>query len=329
MQSGGQTKASFITTVTPSLAVSGDSSRITGALNYSPTLYYYSSVAGQNYVGQNLGANAHITLFPDQMFLDVNGFAGTQALNAGVAPAGTVALNRQQTVQSYSFSATPYVTHRFGGWGTLQVGGTLSETTQGALSGSIPGTGGSNNQNLTTVQEAASFTSGENFGRFLSSVQLLAIQGSGQGAYAGSYRNTATYQAGYAITHTITALASIGYENINYGGTDPIHIQDATWSAGVKLTPNPDSTITLLYGHQDGVTAAQVNASYAPTARTHIYVNYSEGVTTSLEQLQSTLSTAQFDSQGNAFNAVTGAPLQLVNNFFGTNGGSIPRATPR
>lgn len=322
-QSGGK-RASFITVVTPSLAVSGATGRLTGSLVYAPSLSHYTSVEGQDSVAQNLNASAHATLLPERFFVDVRGFANQQALSAATPPAGTTALSRQNTVQNYSFSVAPYVQQRFGGWATARLGVSDLQTTQTALSGGFQG-GGQSSQTLNTRQEYLNVATGENFGRVLGNLNLSSSQNSGTGPLEGAYRSTASYQAGYAITRGVVALASVGWESIGYGASgaaagQKVRIDDATWSVGAKLTPRPDSSIEFAYGHQDGVTAATLDASFAPTARTQLFARYSEGVTTATETLQNGLATAQFDPLGRALDAQTGAPLQLTNDFYGANG---------
>lgn len=315
-QTGGRPQASFITVITPSLGITGNSARIESNFLYAPSLYHYESIKGQDYLGQNLSTSTHVTLVPEELFVDLRGFAAEQALNAATGPAGTTSLNRQNQAQTYNVSVTPYAVHRFGSFGTLQAGAALSQTTQTTLGAKLPGSG-STSQTLGAVQESATFTSGEDFGRILSKVDVLNSQSNGNGPERGAYRDTASYQGGYAFSHAVQGLASIGYERISYGGTAPLRIGDMTWSGGVKLLPNPDSSITVQYGHQDGVTALSVDGSYAPTVRTKLFVRYSEGITTGIEQLQNSLAGAQFDPLGNATDSVTGAPLQLTNNFFG------------
>ncbi len=317
LQSAPPTKSSLITVVSPSLSIAGATSRLTANVYYSPNFTEYTGVSGQNQIGQNLGASGLLALRPDELYLRFNGFAAEQSLGAGTAPNGTVAINRQNQVQTYDFSVEPYLTHRFGGWGSAQLGVSEDETTQG-LVGTTPGTGNSARQN--TRQELASFTSGENFGRLSSIVTLSATQYSGSGALQNSTSNLANYQGGYAITRGIIALASVGWEDIKYTGPDAPRINDATWSVGVKLTPNADSAITLGYGHHDGSTSASVDAGYAPTPRTRVSVSYTSGYSTDTQQLQNSLASASFDALGNPVNAQTGAPLQLTSNFFGLNG---------
>ncbi len=316
-ESSGAKQSSFITVVTPEIAIAGTTSRLTASLFYAPSLYHYESGSGQDRIGQNLDAQALITLVPDTFFLDLRGFAAQQSLYGATGPTDSVALSRGNTLQTYSFSATPYLLHRFGGWGTGELGVSDIETSQGVYSGTLGN--GLSSQSVNTRREFASFTSGENFGRILSTLSLSASQSSGSGALDGAHRNIATYQAGYAINRFVTALASVGWEDIKYGNPDPYKIDDATWTVGARLTPSPDSSITALYGHQDGVTAASLDASVALAPRTRLYANYSEGVSTDTEQLQNALSNAQLDGLGNPVNATTGAPLLLTDNFFGFN----------
>jgi uncharacterized protein (PEP-CTERM system associated) len=237
-----------------------------------------------------------------------------QSAFAAGAPTGTVALPQAGEVQTYNFSVEPYFTQRFGGWGALQVGASAGETSIDAL-----GSGGGS-QSLDSGQLFATFKSGENFGRLSSTVQLSSTQNTGTGALQGSSQQIADYQAGYAITHALIALGSIGWEDIRYTGFGAPHYDDATWSVGVQLIPNPDSSIIVNYGHQQGATSASVNASYAPTARLRLFAQYSDGVTTAAQSLSDALSGATFNAQGQPINPVTNQPLSPYSNFFGFNG---------
>jgi uncharacterized protein (PEP-CTERM system associated) len=173
----------------------------------------------------------------------------------------------------------------------------------------------------------ATFKSGENFGRLSSTVQLSSTQNTGTGALLGSSENIANYQAGYAITRNVIALASIGWEDIRYTGIGAPHYNDVTWSVGAQLIPNPDSSITITYGHQQGATDAAVNASYAPTARVRLFAQYSDGITTAAQTLSDTLSGALFDAQGRPVDPTTNQPLSPYSNFFGFNGGVFEAKT--
>ena len=282
-QTPSNRQSSLITQVSPSVSVTGSTARLQADLYYAPSAELYVPQSSQNQIGQNLGTDALLTLSPEQLYIKTTGYASVQSAFAGAAPNGAVALPQAGEVQTYNFSVEPYLTQRFGGWGALQVGASAGETSIDAL-----GNGGGS-QSLNSGQVFATFKSGENFGRLSSTVQLSSTQNTGTGALQGSNEQLANYQAGYAITRDVIALGSIGWEDIRYTGFGAPHYDDATWSVGAQLTPNPDSSIVVSYGHQQGATSASVNASYAPTARLRLFAQYSDGVTSAAQSLSNAL----------------------------------------
>ena len=314
-QTPSNRQSSLITLVSPTVSVTGSTARLQADLYHAPSAELYVPQSSQNQIGQNLGTDALLTLSPEQLYIKTTGYASVQSAFAGAAPNGAVALPQAGEVQTYNFSVEPYLTQRFGGWGALQVGASAGETSIDAL-----GNGGGS-QSLNSGQVFATFKSGENFGRLSSTVQLSSTQNTGTGALQGSNEQLANYQAGYAITRDVIALGSIGWEDIRYTGFGAPHYDDATWSVGAQLIPNPDSSIVVSYGHQQGATAASVNASYAPTARLRLFAQYSDGVTTATQSLSNALSGATFNAQGQPINPTTNQPLSPYSNFFGFNGG--------
>jgi uncharacterized protein (PEP-CTERM system associated) len=321
--SPGQIGNQLITVVQPVIVASGDTVRLHGELAYDPQIMIYVPDGNQNQVAQNVNARLLATLVPGTLFLDVRGSGAVQAITAAQAPNETTTLGRANTTQTYSFSATPYALHRFGEWGTGEIGGTFALSAQNALQPTSPQPTLSNlaaasNQNVTIGSGHLAFVTGEAFYRYNGTALAQATSFDGTGVLSGAYRDIVTVDSGYAITRTITALATVGWENIHYSGTAPTTIDDGVWNVGVRLLPNAGSTITVRYGHQDGLNSLLVDAGYQPTARTRIYVRTSSGLTTSAEQLQNALATSDLDALGNPVDHVTGAPLVPVANFFGT-----------
>ncbi len=328
--------SSFFTTVSPALLINADTARVQGTLNYAPTARIYDSQSGQDQFGQYLNASALVTLLPDQLFVDMKGYAGLQATSGGFGPNGTAALSRQNTTQSYSGSVTPYLREHFGDYGTAELGGLASYTAQnqlGSLSNNSPlataVNNSLNNEYTTTTREYLTFISGPELGRFSVNPLVSATQMNGTGVTNNAWRNIATVDGGYAITRNITALAKIGYEDIHYSGVVPFNVNDVVWSVGTRLVPNPDSTITVRYGHQDGFNSALLDGSYAPTERTRVYARYSEGIGTGLEDLQNALGSSVLDPLGNPVDPTTGAPLLLTNNAFAVQGNQTLYRTKR
>ena len=330
--SGG---GAFITTLLPSISASVNTVRLNGEVFYAPQIQFYVPNDHQNGVNQAFNGRLLATLVPQTMFLDLRGSGAVEAIAAGQAPSGAANINRNNTTQSYDFSASPYALHRFGPWGTAEIGGLITRSTQNAQQSTGPQTAeqlelasllAANNQNVTTYGGHIAFVTGEAFSRYSGTALAQVARFDGTGVLEGAFRDTVTLDNGYAITRNITALAAIGYERIRYAGTSPININDAVWNVGFRLTPNPTSSITMRYGHRDGLNSASVDAGYQATARARIYVHYSTGLTTESEQVQNELATSDLDSLGNPVDHSTGAPLVNAGNFFGSQN-SLFRST--
>jgi len=320
---GASGNAAFTTQIAPSISVNADTRRVQGSFTYAPNFIIYEPSRGENTAAQNLSLHAHTTIVPDAFFVDLSGFAARQTISGGYGPSGTVVQNQSNTSQNYSFSLAPYWLRHAGDIGTVEIGGSVAETAQLVPGGTIvapaPGLPPTSVQSYsaTPTGEHIAFASGEYFGRWLSNAYLTGMQGNGNGVMSGAYRYEALYEAGYAITRRITALASIGWDDIYYGGFPPVRVNSALWNIGAQMTPNPDSQITVRYGRKDGIDAPYVAAVYQLSPRTRITANYSVTLSTDLEQLNNDLLYATTDSFGNPINSFNGQPLLAANNFLG------------
>ena len=245
---------------------------------------------------------------------------------------GTEPAAAAQATQSVDLAVTPYAVHRFSTFGSGEVGGTLERTTEDSVNGNAsglavpaPGIGSPaispftnpGNQDATTVGGHAAFQTGEEFGRYNALALLQGEHTSGTGVLASASRDTGTLDNGYAITRNITALLRVGYEYITYAGTNPLRISDEIWDVGVRLSPAPDTTVEIRYGHHDGFDAATLDAAIQSSTRTRVFLRYSEGLTTQDQELQNGLATSDLDALGDPVDHSTGAPLVLADNFFG------------
>src|SRR5689334_1426563 len=138
-------RADFITSISPGISISGESTRLRATVDYSPTLALFALTPNENFLGHNLYANATATIVPDLFFLDGRGYMSMQpnspalTLGLGAAPApapGAVVSPTSLTPgvpnsllsQVSSFSASPYLAHRFGGFGSAELRYTVSDT---------------------------------------------------------------------------------------------------------------------------------------------------------------------------------------------------------
>ena len=320
-------RADLVTSILPSLTLSGQSRLVQANVTYAPDVQLYANTSQQDQVAQLFNGSLLATAVPDTLFFAAHGYGNQQSASGNYGQGGLPYYSNQNRTNTISFDASPYATHRFGGLGTARAGyvfsytdttgnapfNTLARPLQPSLLLSPALNQNFANGTTRSNEEYANFTTGENFGRFNDSARLDAVQYSstGNAVLSGARRLTAIDSAGYGINRTIAALASVGYEDINYGGTNPVRIRDAVWSVGFRLTPNERSTFTFAYGHRDGFDAPQASASYAVTSRLRVFGSYTEGLTTSQEEIQDSLDATTVDQFGNSIDTVTGAPALI------------------
>ncbi len=316
--------ADVITLFQPGLNLGVDTVRLQGSLSYHPEVDLYARNSGDTQVNQDFGGQLLATVLPGTLFLDLRG-DGTVTSNGFGGPVGTLANGYGGATQSVDLSASPYALHRFGPWGTGEIGLNVSRTTVGAPEGSpsplavsaLTPFDSSTNQDVTSYSGHVAFATGEAFDRYSGTVLGYATKYDGTGVLNNAVRDTATVDDDYGLTRLVTVLTRVGYEHIRYAGSNPQRIDDEIWNAGLRLTLGPDSTVSASYGHHDGFDSATVDLALSPTARTRVFLRYSEGLTTEAEQLQTALASSDFDQLGNPVDHTSGAPLLNDTGFFG------------
>lgn len=333
LQSSSHRQWDLVSYLTPGLAIYGDTPNAQVRVNYQPSLIDYIHESSLNQVAQSLNATGDFTVLQDHLYVDVRGIAGIGSTN-GSAPGlgygatsngagGTsnlsgATLTKQNSTQYTSFEVSPYVLQSFGDYGTLKVGYTLNQSTSSNGMGNVaPTTGTNGSSTQVTNEELIDYTTGQYFDRLSDTAEADARQFSGTGGTAGGHNNTATNTVTYILNRTYAVFGSIGYEDITYSGTNPLAIHDITWSVGTTVTPNPDSTATLRYGHADGVDDMSFTARYALTARTTIFSSYTTELGTQLQQVQNQLENSEVNNQGSLVNGKTGATQSVGNNLLG------------
>ena len=279
-----------------------------------------------------------VTVIPDRLFVDLRGSVAQQSIFGGFSegtatPSGSTTLNRRDQTTTASLFVSPYYVQRFGAYGVGQLAYSLSYVDQGNISRSNlvgttvidPVTGlpvttarGRGIGNLLTQREVATFTSGENLGRIQSTLTLSATQYDGSGPYRNAHRNEVSLDNAYAITRTIAVLGTVGYQNLRFDTIPRTRVDDVLWNLGVRFAPTPEDFISVRYGRRDGFNDFAADASYQTTPRTRVFLRYSNGLSTDLEESSNLLASTQVDSSGSTVDTATGRPvLGTAGNFFG------------
>jgi uncharacterized protein (PEP-CTERM system associated) len=248
---------------------------------------------------------------------------------AALASSNGQPLNRDNEVQTTSFGLSPYLLQHYGDWGTAKLGYSVGVTKSNTLSGfaslPVPSGSGANAQTLLSNEEIANFTTGQ-FMQFFQDSFNVDLQQTQSTAGAGvidlqtgaplqttqnssSTRATISDKITYQATRGISVFALGGHEDIVYSGFGAQSIHDLIWSLGTTWVPNPDSSLTVSYGHQNGYNSLTVNGFYALTARTMLTASYGSTLGTQLEFLQNQLNLEGAGGNGSLVNAQTGGSL--------------------
>lgn len=345
-------RADFVTFISPGFNLAGDLPRFQISLSYAPSLSIYGETGNLNALTQQLNGLATVTVVPELAFVDLRAVSGVSNRFGGIGGVGSVGaqagalagaqgtasnsqgLNRNNEVQNASFGVSPYLLRDFGDWGSGRVGYSLDVTRSDSLSGfaSAPfPTGGVNGQTLVSNEQTGHYATGDILDRFQDSIDVDLRQtqsttepgfvNGATGAVASrtthshSTSSIATDRVTYKVDRSLDVFATGGLEDIEYSGTGAQSIHDLTWSIGGTWTPNPDSSLTVSYGHRQGSNSVTADGHYTLTARTLVSLSYGSTLGTQLDNLQGQLNTASVTSNGSLVNGTNGGTL-----FNNTNG---------
>ena len=332
---GNSVGSDFVTFIQPGITIIDTSQRLEVNLTYQPVGEIYAQHSGFSQFEEEGSGDILATILPGWLYLDLRGSISQQSVFGGSGPASTVTLSPNERETVSSFSVSPYVTHTFGGTGTLQAGVGYSysatdapnygnvtvPTSQGQieLNQYLQQSGLYGSSSLGTERAFASFTSGENYGRLRDKLGVDASFYTGNGAAGGGRRVLVTDDASYAINRWLTVLAQIGYESLDYPNAG-YRYSGAIGYGGVQLTPTRGTSLTLEYRYVDGFGSVFAQGNWQATPRLRVYGGYSEGIATFDQDLQnSLLDTADENVTGVAATGLIAAPLLAGSNFFGAN----------
>ena len=330
-------RSDLITALSPGLAISGQSARLSGQFSYSPTLYRYALTPGQNVLAHNLYANGTATLAPDLLFFDAHAYASQQPTTpglgsnlasfgptAGLSAIGptnlftTSALPQSQLTQVTTFIGAPYVQRRFGEYGIGELRYTFADNNFSGGQNLLlpPGVSASQNSTAITNEATATFITGSYFHRFTSRVLLDTSRSTGTGALNNTRQSRAIVATEYPLVRAISALTTLGYEDLRFGGVPAVGINDAVWGIGARFAPTPDRNLIVLFGRHDGITSPYAALNYAITPLTRVTADYSDSLNTFSQDIEQNLALSN-NLAGQTVDARTLLPLPIHNPLLG------------
>jgi uncharacterized protein (PEP-CTERM system associated) len=328
LQQGRQgTGAYFVTMIQPQIAITDNTERVQVSLFYAPTGQIYAENSNYDQFRQQFNGDILGTVLPGLIYTDLRGsvsqapvFGSLGGINTNVLPPA-----QRETVSNVSFS--PYLVRSFGGTGTFQagLGYVYSATDAPAYLNQVQNNplGLPNNYGSSWLADRrlfASFTTGEDYGRFQDSLSNDTSFYDGSGVLRNGKRIVLTNDASYAVNRFVSALGEIGYENLSYPNEGFSYV-GGVWAAGARVTPNAVSTITAEYRYIDGFYSPYIFGTWQITPRIHVLGGYSEGITSFGQDQQNSLLSGTANATGAAASGLTAAPLLSNGGFFGSNQG--------
>ncbi|MFQ3622959.1 MAG: TIGR03016 family PEP-CTERM system-associated outer membrane protein, partial [Acetobacteraceae bacterium] len=322
-------EADLIFGVTPGILVRAETARLQGTLNYTPTASFYAKNSNQNQLVHRGFGQMSAILVPDLLFLDARASASVQSLSGGFAQDDNTAITRNDQVQTFTASLSPYIVQRFRGLATMRAGYIYSFTDQSrSTDRRVPsdtgfGPVGFSGSEFSSHTGYAVIRSGEDFGRLLLQGSVNATEYDGKGLYDGAYRRDAVLEVGYGITRAFAGLVEVGYEQQRYNTVPVTRFEGLIWAAGLRFTPNEATSITVKYGRRDGYNSAFVQGSTELGPRTRMFASYTDRLSTSALRSADLLQSIVLDPLGNPVDAQTGAPVlpSSASSLLGIQGG--------
>lgn len=304
--------SALIFTLQPGISIRGTSSRIYGGLDASVDLNF-QEVFGNNRLNTkeglipalNLLGTTTIELAPDLLFVDASASVTQQTGNIGDASSLSQFVNANRSPTG-AFRVSPYVPVHLGSYADAEL-----RYTFGA---SLRGDRDFNDLNVFN----------QSFDNFFNTVGLTVRSGSRTSQYGpwtfqtfGSMQtrsdqdniNQAVVRLdwAYPLTHRLFLLAGAGWQ-VRDDGVSANDINAPIWALGARWAPHPDLDLTATYGQLDDRSNIYANLRYRIGPRTNMFVNFTEGLSTSGAEIVSNTAFLQIDpATGQFINNRTGA----------------------
>jgi uncharacterized protein (PEP-CTERM system associated) len=312
-----QHQADAYTTLTPSLAISGQSARLQGTFNYSPQAIFYAHTSSQDQVLQNLFSNGTLTAVPNLLFFDGSASIVNTSRFGGYGYNNAAQVPTSAATQTIVYTGSPYVQLHFGDWGNAEARYSFSQDVFTGNTGTVADTNTGQNlgaiSNMTQQSATFKYNTGERFARLQLSFLSSYAQVDSVDNTLNSKDASDTINAAYAVTNQFSALFGGGFERLIYAQEGPLDFTGPTWNAGFKWKPRVDRMVTLTYGEQQGQDAFNGSMLYTLRGGAALSASYSESTTNQQQQILQNLSVATQITPGLTVNQQTGLPQSIVN----------------
>ena len=281
----GSRVSDFVTTLGPSLALSGQTSRVTVALTYDPQELLFLRSTPSNVLQQNLLGTGSAILWPETLFFEGSASIA-QAYTHPTGPIGPTTLTTSNNLTTvYATNASPYLRQHLGSVSD-------SESRYRFSTASTDATGIAPED---THELRQTFISGEAFGRLgweLTGDFTRLNRGHDptdplSGISSKDYLSRADFS--YPLYYSLSAIGGVGYERVS-DPTLTVVPKGVIWDAGFQYQPNQLVAVSFTYGERFNTNDIEFNGTYNLDPQLRLSALYTETIQTSLQQLAGTTS---------------------------------------
>jgi hypothetical protein len=306
--------AAAYTNLAPGLSISADTPRLQAVLsgNLNTALYVPSSNLNQVY--GSLYANGFGTVVPDALFVNLNSAVTQSTPLPGFGFRNLSQLPTNQQTQVFSTTVSPFLRKSYDGLVDTQLAYTFNSTNFGGNTRvvvtpvSTPTSLASSTSNEGTFIAAT----GQDFRRTLARLTLDASNfNSGSTNQSSQFSGFTDLE--YRIMPQAAALARVGYQNQQYPFARAATFVGATWLIGGAIGTygygSGPGYLALEYGRQQGVYGFTGSARYNITPTMLFTASLIQGISSSGQDIGSTLATSTLDPFGSIVDEYSGLPV--------------------
>ena len=297
----GERDPAWITSLSPTMSISGKGARVEGALSASLTGQYVAlSHTGPN-VRPNVLGTSTTELSRDTAYVDAAALVSEMQLNAFAPTSSTAGNDTNRTlVQAYQLS--PYAVSRVKDWGYLE--------TRYTLAGVVTGGNGNSNRDDEFLgnsdQLSDSFSNTMQISLHSPPEQQSRLQWQGvtygnKTTRLGASDITAASLAAtpeYSLTNRFSLLTTAGYGILDDGSE---RLSGPDIAAGFRYEPSPALSFRALGGWRLENPQADVLLQYKPGPKTTLTAHYTDSVAVGQSTLVQSLSDVTFDPKTHQF----------------------------
>lgn len=303
----------FLTTISPSVSISGRGARGTVDLAYSHSQILSMTGASGNRDQNDLAATGRAELWKQIVFVDAQASISRQILDAAAPATESVAGQAVNRTATRTFNVSPFFRHHFGTWAETE--SRISYNQVATQSDAVGDT--------STLQERFVINSGRRFTQVLWSAAANNSKTDSGDVRPTRRSRTLDGDVTYILNRQISLIGGLGWEKID-DPTLSVQPKGLTWRAGFAARPGPRSSMRLTYGDREGTRSAEFEGNYRVSERTAITASYSETIRTSQQQIAEDLGFLAVDPvSGQIIDFRTGLPFQPGSANFGLTDNSF------